>query len=111
MDRVGKGRPRHRLRAGADGLDHQAPLKLAQKPPVHGELNGKIFVPLTPPCEVAYENMNAKYMTRTGSAQRRRGFAILFFHHSSFSSSSSSSLLNFLRMTMGMRTRRTLRHA
>src|ERR1035441_8019613 len=33
MDRVGKGRARHRLRAGADGLDHQAPLKLAQKPP------------------------------------------------------------------------------
>src|SRR5208337_4751703 len=50
--------------------------ELAQKPPGRRhELNWN-FVPLTPPCEVVKENMNAKRITRIGSAHRRSRFAI-----------------------------------
>jgi hypothetical protein len=52
-------------------LDHQAPLKLAQKPPgCRHELKTAKFVPLTQPCEAAKETMNAKHVTRIGSARR-----------------------------------------
>src|ERR1039458_7806530 len=83
MDRVGKGRARHRLRAGADGLDHQAPLKLAQNPPgrrfkLNGHRTDKIcsFNAAPRGGEGKYEN-ETHHANRLRPAERVREFLCL----------------------------------